>query len=130
MSLLYINVQTSTHALEVSIVIVSWVMKAILCAVCSYGYASSTFHSGQNQKCIKCGADAIGILNLIASYVAQGVVIMSFYRIATRRHNAAAGFLQNNSFPFSGYGGSFYITNLFSKHLSQTCSQLVCFFCH
>ena len=63
-----------------------------LCAVCSNGYAGSTFHSVQKQICIKCGPDVIGSLVLIVSYVAQGIVMMGVFRMATRKHNSAVGF--------------------------------------
>ena len=62
-----------------------------LCSVCSSGYAQPTLGGQILRICSKCTPKYIGTIVLIAQFVAQSLIVLTIFRVASRERNASVG---------------------------------------
>lgn len=62
-----------------------------LCSVCSSGYAQPTLGGQILRICSKCTPEYIGTIVLIAQFVAQSLIVLTIFRVASRERNASVG---------------------------------------
>ena len=55
-----------------------------LCSVCSSGYAQPTLGGQILRICSKCTPEYIGTIVLIAQFVAQSLIVLTIFRVASR----------------------------------------------